>query len=425
MRRQPLEDVLVQPVQPHRLPLLHSAAVGHQQLREPPGVDELDAVAHPLGREGSSQRGLRPRTTLGAPAQIEILRPFANSNRSGRATRPERFRGNASRSRPTYDGPVPFEIPLPDIDPAIHLGPLTVHWYGVMYLVGFVVAWLLGRYRASRPRWAWTNDDVADLILYAALGVIAGGRIGYVLFYGLDRFLADPLYLVKLSDGGMSFHGGLAGVLLALVLFARKQKRRFWEVMDFIAPLVPPGLFFGRIGNFINGELWGAPTDLPWAMAFPSGGGIPRHPSMLYEALLEGLVLFVILWWFSSRRPPVRAVSGVFLLGYGTFRFLIEFVREPDAHLGYLAGGWFTMGMLLTVPMLLGGLVLLWFAYRDPVAPQTPQERAESVGADAPEDGDTTDDAAVDDAAVDDAATDDRATADEAVSDEAPTAASP
>ena len=279
-----------------------------------------------------------------------------------------------------------FEIPLPDIDPAIHLGPLTVHWYGVMYLVGFVLAWLLGRYRAGKPEWAWTKDDVADLILYAALGVIVGGRIGYVLFYGMDRFAADILYPFKLNDGGMSFHGGLVGVLLALYLFARKQERRYWEVMDYIAPLGPLGLFFGRVGNFINGELWGAPTDLPWAMAFPSGGGIPRHPSMLYEAILEGLVLFAILWWFSSRRPPVRAVSGLFLIGYGVFRFLVEFVREPDAHIGYLFGGWFTMGMALTVPMILGGIVLLWLAYRDPVAPRdgTAEESAEPADAEVP-----------------------------------------
>ena len=274
-------------------------------------------------------------------------------------------------------GPVHLEIPIPNIDPAIHLGPLTVHWYGVMYLVGFIVAWLLGRYRAGKPEWAWTKDDVTDLILYGSLGVIAGGRLGYILFYDLPGTIADPLSIVRLNEGGMSFHGGLIGVLLALVLFSRKQKRRFWETMDFIAPLVPPGLFFGRIGNFINGELWGAPTDVPWAMAFPSGGGIPRHPTMLYEAILEALVLFAILWWISSRRPPVRTVSGYFMLGYGLFRFLVEFVREPDAHIGYLFGGWFTMGMLLTVPMFLAGFALLYTARRNPVAPQVPADRAE------------------------------------------------
>lgn len=243
-----------------------------------------------------------------------------------------------------------------------------------MYLVGFILAWLLGRYRARRPEWAWTADDVTDLVLYAAIGVLVGGRVGYILFYDMSDTIADPLSIFRLNEGGMSFHGGLIGVLLALYLFARKQKRRYWEVLDYLAPLAPLGLFFGRIGNFINGELWGAPTDLPWAMAFPSGGGIPRHPSMLYEAILEGLVLFAILWWFSSRRPPVRAVSGLFLAGYGTFRFLVEFVREPDAHIGYLFGEWFTMGMLLSTPMIIGGALLFWLAYKSPVAPARAEE---------------------------------------------------
>lgn len=260
--------------------------------------------------------------------------------------------------------PMRTEIPYPAIDPSFSIGPLEVHWYGVMYLLGFVVAWLLGRHRAKQGTWGWTTDDVTDLILYAAIGVIAGGRMGYVIFYGFSNWLEDPLYPIKLTDGGMSFHGGLIGVLLALWLFARRQKRPFWAVMDFIAPLVPLGLGFGRIGNFINGELWGAPTDLPWAMRFPSGGDIPRHPTMLYEALLEGLVLFLILWWISSRRPVIGVVSGWFLILYGVFRTAVEFVREPDAHIGYLVGGWLTMGMVLSIPMILLGALLLAWAYR-------------------------------------------------------------
>lgn len=261
-----------------------------------------------------------------------------------------------------------LEIPYPNIDPSIEIGPLTFHWYGVMYLIGFAAAYLLGRYRARKPEWGWTEDEVTDLILYAAIGVVVGGRLGYALFYNLPVTLSDPLSIVKVNEGGMSFHGGLLGVLVAMWLFMRKTSKGFWQIVDFVAPLVPAGLGFGRIGNFINGELWGAPTDLPWAMRFPTGGDVPRHPSMLYEAFLEGLVLFVLLWWISSRRPPVRAVSGWFLILYGAFRFLVEFVRTPDAHIGYLFGGWFTMGMLLTVPMILFGVLLLWLAYARPMA---------------------------------------------------------
>lgn len=264
---------------------------------------------------------------------------------------------------------MPAAIPFPDIEPGFSIGPLDIHWYGVMYLIGFILAWVLGKWRAGRPGSGWTSDDVTDLILYAALGVIIGGRVGYVVFYAFDRFLADPLYLVRLTEGGMSFHGGLLGVLTALWWFGRRKDRNFWDIADFIAPLVPLGLFFGRIGNFINGELWGAVTDLPWGMVFPTGGPEPRHPSMLYEALLEGLVLFGILWFYSSRRPPRMATSGAFLLGYGTFRTLIEFVREPDAHLGYLAFDWVTMGMLLSLPMVIAGVVLLALAYRNPQYP--------------------------------------------------------
>ena len=253
----------------------------------------------------------------------------------------------------------------PDFDPvAFRFGPLKVHWYGIMYLVGFAAAWWLGKVRAKRPDSGWNPAEIGDLIFYAALGVVLGGRLGYTFFYGFDNFLANPLSIFRIWEGGMSFHGGLLGVLVAMWLYGRKTGRGFFQVTDFIAPLVPVGLGAGRIGNFINGELWGKPTDLPWGMVFPGAGDLPRHPSMLYEALLEGLVLFVILWWFSVKPRPVRAVSGLFLLCYGLFRFAVEFVRLPDAHIGYIAFGWLTQGQLLSLPMILLGALLLFLAYR-------------------------------------------------------------
>lgn len=255
----------------------------------------------------------------------------------------------------------------PNFDPvAFSLGPLQVRWYGLMYLLGFAAGWALGRYRANRPGSGWTPAQVDDLLFYIALGVILGGRIGYVLFYGFHTLLHDPLVLFRIWEGGMSFHGGLLGVLLAMLFYARQLGRGFFVVTDFIAPLIPPGLFFGRIGNFINGELWGGTSDLPWAVVFytPGAGNLPRHPSQLYEAALEGLALFLILWLFSAKPRPTRAVSGLFLLSYGVFRFAIEFVREPDAHLGYLAFGWLTMGQLLCLPMLVFGVWLMRQAYR-------------------------------------------------------------
>ncbi|GAA5162134.1 prolipoprotein diacylglyceryl transferase [Ornithinimicrobium tianjinense] len=264
---------------------------------------------------------------------------------------------------------LPTEIPYPDISPSFDLGPLTIHWYGVMYAVGFVLAWWLGTVRARRAGSGWEVDEVSDLILWCALGVVLGGRLGYILFYGLGKVADDPLSVLRVWEGGMSFHGGLLGVLAAMWFYARRTGRRYFEVGDFVAPLVPLGLFFGRIGNFINGELWGKPSDVPWAMVFPTGGPEPRHPTMLYEALLEGLVLFTVLWLYASRRPPVRAVSGMFLVLYGVFRILVEFLRVPDAHLGYLALDWLTMGQLLSVPMVLFGAYLLWSAYRSGVAP--------------------------------------------------------
>lgn len=258
----------------------------------------------------------------------------------------------------------------PQIDPvAISLGPLKVHWYGLTYLVGFLVGWWLGRIRARKP-WSPINEQqMGDVLFYIAIGVILGGRFGYVLFYNFDRFLMDPLWLLRVWEGGMSFHGGLLGVMLAMWWFGRKVGRSFFEIADFIAPLVPVGLGAGRIGNFINGELWGRATEVPWGMVFPQApDALARHPSQLYQFALEGVVLFVALWWFSSRPRPKMAVSGLFLTLYGCFRFLVEFVREPDPQLGYLAFDWLTMGQLLSTPMILAGLALMFMAYRRQVA---------------------------------------------------------
>ncbi|BCX81002.1 phosphatidylglycerol---prolipoprotein diacylglyceryl transferase [Methylomarinovum caldicuralii] len=254
-------------------------------------------------------------------------------------------------------------LPYPRIDPvAVQLGPLKVHWYGLMYVFGLLGAWWLARWRG--PRFGWRKEEIDDLVYYAAFGVVLGGRTGYMLFYNLPTLLHDPLSFFRVWEGGMSFHGGLLGVLAAVALFARKYGRAFWEVTDFIAPFVPIGLFFGRIGNFINGELWGKVSDVPWSMVFPTGGPLPRHPSQLYEASLEGIALFAILWWYSAKPRPRMAVSGLFLLGYGVFRFLVEFIREPDAHIGYLAFGWVTMGQVLSLPMIVAGTLLLWWAHR-------------------------------------------------------------
>ncbi|GEK48865.1 prolipoprotein diacylglyceryl transferase [Halomonas pacifica] len=253
----------------------------------------------------------------------------------------------------------------PAIDPvAISLGPLAIHWYGLMYVVGFVAAWWLGCRRASRL--GLTRDDIGDLIFYAALGVVLGGRLGYVLFYGMDRLLENPLWIVQVWDGGMSFHGGLIGVLLAALWFARKKGLAFFTLTDFVAPLVPIGLGAGRLGNFINAELPGRITTLPWGMPFPGMGPEPRHPSALYEAALEGLVLFVVLWWVSAKPRARGLISGLFLVLYGVFRVSVEFVRLPDAHIGYIAFGWVTKGMLLTLPMILAGVGLMLWSRRQP-----------------------------------------------------------
>lgn len=277
-------------------------------------------------------------------------------------------------------------LTYPEIDPVIfEIGFLKIRWYGMMYVIGFLAGWWLARVRCKRADSPINAQQVDDLVFYAMLGVIVGGRLGYVFFYGMSEFLADPLYLFKIWVGGMSFHGGLLGVIGAMWWFARKLGHSVWTMTDFVAPLVPLGLGFGRIGNFINGELWGAPAEgVPWAMRVACDGtparrtlcetqlGLspavewtpPLHPSMLYEALFEGAVLFAILWWFSSKPRPRMAVSGMFLIFYGIFRFSIEFVRIPDADVGYLFFGWVTMGQILSTPMILLGLLMLVFAYR-------------------------------------------------------------
>lgn len=283
---------------------------------------------------------------------------------------------------------------LHQIDPiAVSLGPLKVHWYGLMYLLGFAVAWWLGTRRVRAGRLPGVNDNAfGDLMFYAMLGVVLGGRIGYMLFYSFGEFLHNPLLLFRVWEGGMSFHGGLLGVLMAIGWWSRRQKLHFFDTVDFIAPLVPAGLGFGRLGNYIGGELWGKPTQGTlfdgWGVIFPralpepfasmdaatlhsyfeSGAlnAFARHPSQLYQAALEGLAMFTVLVWYSCKPRPRYAVSGLFALLYGCFRFLVEFVREPDAQLGYLAFGWLTMGQVLSTPLILLGLFWLWLSRRAP-----------------------------------------------------------
>ena len=251
----------------------------------------------------------------------------------------------------------------PTIDPvALSLGPIQIHWYGLMYLLGFSGAWWLGRLRADR--FGWTAVEVEDLLFYGAIGVIVGGRLGYSLFYDLPALIDNPLNLFKVWQGGMSFHGGLLGVVVAFGFFARATGKSYFSISDFIVPMVPVGLFFGRIGNFINGELWGKVSDVPWAMIFPNAGPLARHPSQLYEAMLEGVLLFLILWIYSAKPKPPGAVSGLFLLGYGFFRFVVEFVRVPDQQYGYLLLDWITMGQILSLPMIVIGLFITVRAFQ-------------------------------------------------------------
>jgi phosphatidylglycerol:prolipoprotein diacylglycerol transferase len=253
----------------------------------------------------------------------------------------------------------------PQFDPiAFQIGPVAVRWYGLMYLVAFILVVVLGKIRARRNLLTgWHPRDVDDMLFYGVFGVIIGGRLGYVLFYKPLYYLAHPLEIVQVWAGGMSFHGGFLGVLVALWFFARNRHKRWLDVTDFVAPLVPLGLAAGRLGNFINGELVGRVTDVPWAMVFPQVDMLPRHPSQLYQLGLEGVLLFLFLWWYSNRLRPMGAVSGMFLVGYGVLRFIAEYTREPDNFLGLLAGG-LTMGQWLSLPMIVIGVVMVIWAYR-------------------------------------------------------------
>lgn len=250
-------------------------------------------------------------------------------------------------------------LTFPQINPIAF--SIDVHWYGLMYLLAFVCAWSLGRYRIRKGAFDISLRHFEDLLFWGILGVILGGRLGYVLFYKPSFYFANPSKILAVWDGGMSFHGGLIGVLAAMLYFSYKEKKTFFEVADFVAPLVPLGLAFGRIGNFINGELWGRVTDAPWGMIFPNSDGAIRHPSQLYQMSLEGFALFIILWFFSRKPRPTGQVSALFLIGYGIFRFIVEYTREPDAYLGLLALG-LSMGQWLSLPMIIIGCVLFVIA---------------------------------------------------------------
>ena len=263
-------------------------------------------------------------------------------------------------------------LPFPNIDPVLFsIGPVAVHWYGLAYVVGILLAWRYARWLASTDRlWAsgkpaMTPADIDDFLLWAAAGIVLGGRIGYILFYDFAAFADNPLRLFQIWNGGMSFHGGLLGTTVAMILYARRRHIVVWSLFDVIAAAAPIGLFLGRIANFINSELWGRVSDVPWAVLFPNGGPLPRHPSQLYEAVLEGpilfLALYVLIWRHGKLKQP-RYVAGAFLAGYAASRILVEFVREPDVHIGYLFGDWLTMGMLLSVPMVLIGIAAMMMA---------------------------------------------------------------
>ncbi len=265
-------------------------------------------------------------------------------------------------------------MPFPDIDPvALQIGPLAVHWYGLAYVAGILLGWLHARRLALKAS-LWRGDaspitptHLDDFLVWAAAGIILGGRIGYILFYDLGPVLAEPVRAIQIWNGGMSFHGGLIGTTLAMILFARRNAIPMWSMFDIVAAVAPIGLFFGRIANFINGELWGRLSSMPWAVIFPNGGPFARHPSQLYEAALEGIVLFVILNLlirFAGALKHPGMVSGVFVAGYAVARITVEFFREPDAQLGYLAGGWLTMGMVLSMPMVLIGIAIALRARR-------------------------------------------------------------
>ena len=263
----------------------------------------------------------------------------------------------------------------PQINPvALQLGPVAVHWYGLTYLAAFALFMFLGYRRIKHAPYsaisgskAWVYKDVEDILFLGVLGVVLGGRIGYCLFYKPLYYAAHPLEIFAVWQGGMSFHGGMLGVIVAMIWFAHSRKKPFWQVADFVAPCVPTGLAAGRVGNFMNGELWGRVADpsLPWGMVFRGAGDLPRHPSQVYQFLLEGLLLFVLLWWYARSAPKQGQVAAAFLTGYGVFRFVAEFFREPDAHLSYLALG-MTMGQWLCVPMVLVGTLLWWWLPKRP-----------------------------------------------------------
>jgi phosphatidylglycerol:prolipoprotein diacylglycerol transferase len=254
---------------------------------------------------------------------------------------------------------------------AFEIFGFPIHWYGITYLVAFVLGWAITRYLAkTQPHWKIKPAQVDDLLFYMGVGVILGGRIGYLLFYDIGNILNEPTFvdgllrLISIHKGGMSFHGGFLGCMLAIWFYNRRYKHGYFVIVDMMAIITPIGLFAGRIGNFINGELWGKPADLSWAMIFPKSGTVePRHPTPLYEAALEGMVLFIILWLFSRKERPTMAISGIFALGYGAFRTFVEFYRLPDPHIGYLAFGWLTMGMLLSAPLIVVGIILLLYSY--------------------------------------------------------------
>lgn len=252
----------------------------------------------------------------------------------------------------------------PHFDPvALQIGPIAIHWYGLMYVLGFLGVYLFGCYRVNKysrlAEAGWTKDLISDLIFYGALGAVIGGRLGYVLFYKPAEYFADPFQILMINQGGMSFHGGLLGVIVGMLWFSKSYKMTLYDIGDFVAPLAPIGLFFGRLGNFINQELWGKETDLPWGMVFHNGGSMPRHPSMLYEAALEGILLLIIISWVGRKSTKPGVLAGLFLAGYALARMLVELVRVPDDHLNYLLFDWVTMGHLLSLPMLAYGLYLI------------------------------------------------------------------
>lgn len=251
-------------------------------------------------------------------------------------------------------------LTYPNINPlALQLGPISIYWYGVMYLIGFLGALWYCIYRGAKKPKPWSAEEVTDLLFYVAVGVIFGGKLGDLIFYDFQEWMSHPLKVFYFWEPGRSFHGGLLGVLIAVYVFAKRHQRHFLEVTDLIAPSIPIGLGLGRLGNFINGELWGRVTDLPWGMVFPHAGNEPRHPSQLYEFFLEGIILFIILGWVERHTQKIGRVSGTFLLGYGLFRFIVEFVREPEAHQGFISFGWMTMGQWLSLPMIIFGFILL------------------------------------------------------------------